>query len=96
MSVCCPALDGVCEPVGLGPGPDPPALETDVSGAMLPELRCPMSTAFKSSLKSASLERDALVSSCAVDPSGEEVTPLAGCTTVDDSVACVAVFSPLT
>ena len=34
--VCCPVLGGVCEPKVLGPCP--PALETDVSDAMLPEV----------------------------------------------------------
>ena len=96
VSICCPVLGSVCEPKVLRPWP--PALETDVSDAMLPEVRCPIlavSSRSSASFKSAPLEEGALDSGCAVDPTWEEVTLLAGCTTVDESVACVKALFPL-
>lgn len=60
-------------------GPCPPASETEVSVA----------------IDRAVLEGDALDSSCAVEPSWEEVTPLPGCSNVDEWVACGTASFPL-
>ena len=70
VSVCCPVLGGTCEPEVFGPCV--PALEIEVSDAMLAELARTMSKAscrFSCEFSKAALEEDALISGCAVEPS---------------------------
>lgn len=84
-------LGGICEPKVLAACA--PALETEVSDAMLLEVR--VSCGFSCELGKAALEGDALVSGCAVEPSWEEVTLVPGCWTMDEWVACGKPSSPV-
>ena len=92
----CSVLLDVCEPEALKPCPL--ALETEDSDAMLLDVGGAMTNAFcgfSSEFAKVALEGDALDSGCAVEPSGEEVTPLSSCSTVDEPVACGTASFPL-
>ena len=89
MSVCCPRLGDICEPVALAPCPA--ELETRVSDATLLEVRGGMSRApcwVSCEFDIAVLEGNALVSGGAVEPGCEELTPFPDCSAVDDWVVC--------